>query len=142
MIVVTPDISLEENELQLKFIQATGPGGQNVNKVATAVQLRFNVAGTNAFSEAVKARLVKLAGKRMTNDGELLIEARRHRTQERNREDAIARLGALIAKAAVPPTPRRKTKPSKAARKKRLDEKRQKSEIKKTRRPLSRSNDE
>ena len=139
MIPVTSHITLDEGELKIKYILASGPGGQNVNKVATAAQLRFDVAGTEAFDNAVKARLTALAGNRMTNEGELVIEARRFRSQERNREDAIARLVALIQKAATPPKPRRKTKPSRAAREKRLDAKRQKSETKRKRRPVSKS---
>ena len=136
MIIVTPSISLNENELRFQFVLASGPGGQNVNKVATAVQLRFDVAHSPALPEDVRVRLVKLAGARMTKDGELLLTARRFRTQERNREDAIDRLVALIAKAAQKPKPRLKKRPSLAAKKRRLDNKRRRSERKRERRPV------
>lgn len=134
MISVTPTISLRDDELQFQFKLASGPGGQNVNKVATAAELRFDVAGSPSLPEAVRARLRALAGSRMTQEGELLITARRFRSQERNRQDAIERLSALIQKAAEPPKPRIKTKPSRAAKQRRMDEKRRVGVKKQTRR--------
>ena len=134
MIPVTPTISLRDDELQFQFKLASGPGGQNVNKVATAAELRFDVAGSSSLPEAVRARLQALAGNRITQEGELLITARRFRSQERNRQDAIERLSALIQKAAEPPKPRIKTKPSRAAKQRRMDEKRRVGVKKQTRR--------
>ncbi len=134
MIDVTPNIAICEDELRFQFKLASGPGGQNVNKVATAVELRFDVAGSPSLPEAVRTRL--LAGSRVTQDGELLITARRFRSQERNRQDAIDRLIALIQQAAEAPKPRIKTKPSRAAKQRRMDEKRRVGVKKQTRRPL------
>src|SRR2546421_11130247 len=108
---VTDEISLNEREIEESFVRASGPGGQNVNKLATAVQLRFNLA-RSALPDDVKTRLVRLAGRRLTNEGVLVITAQRHRTQERNRADALERLIELIRRAAVPPTPRRATRPT------------------------------
>ncbi len=136
---VTPTISIHEDELQFQFKLASGPGGQNVNKVATAAELRFDVARSPSLPEPVRARLLILAGSRVTQDGELLITARRFRSQERNRQDAIERLIALIQKAATPPKPRIKTKPSRAAKKRRMDDKRRIGEKKQTRRPVGSS---
>ena len=119
MITVTDTISVPESEVQERFVRASGPGGQNVNKVATAVQLRFNVAASS-LPEDVKHRLAKLAGSRMTQDGDVLIESREHRTQAQNREAARERLAALIKQASVKPRRRRKTKPSKSSVEKRL----------------------
>lgn len=133
MIRVTPRISLDENELEITYIRGSGPGGQNVNKVASAAQLRFNVATTSAFSDQVRDRLMRLAKRRMTRDGELIITARRYRRQDRNRDDAIERLVTLIREAAARPKPRKKTKLSRAAKKKRLDAKRKRSETKQRR---------
>lgn len=130
---VSPSFSLPDSELILDFVRSSGPGGQNVNKVATAVQLRFDVRASPSLPEAVKARLVRLAGKRMTSEGALVIEAKRYRTQEQNRADAELRLAALIRKALVPPKRRRPTRPSAAAKAKRLEEKRQRGEIKRAR---------
>ena len=134
MIQVTPTISLRDDELQFQFKLASGPGGQNVNKVATAAELRFDVAGSPSLPEAVRTRLRALAGNRMTQEGELLITARRFRSQERNRQDAIERLSALIQKAAEPPKPRIRTQPSRAAKQRRMDEKRRVGVKKQTRR--------
>ena len=134
---VTPDIHVPDSELEFRFILASGPGGQNVNKVATAVQLRFDVAASPSLPEPVRARLIDLAGSRMTKDGVLLISAKRHRTQERNRQDAQDRLLALLRRAARPPKPRRKTRPSKAAREKRMHAKRLQSDKKRARRNVA-----
>lgn len=133
MLEITNNLIIDETELKIDFIQASGPGGQNVNKVASAVQLRFDVANSPSLSDDVKARLTKLAGKRLTQDGILVIEARRYRTQEQNREDAIERLRVLIRKALEKPKPRKKTRPSKAAQEERLKEKKHHGEIKRTR---------
>lgn len=131
MITVTPAISLDEKELSFSFIRASGPGGQNVNKVATAVQMRFDVRNSTAFSDAVRERLEKLAGSRLTLEGEIVITANRFRTQERNRSDAIERLVALIAKAAEPPPPpRRPTRPTRASKERRLTAKVRRGQIK------------
>ncbi|HRD67407.1 MAG TPA: alternative ribosome rescue aminoacyl-tRNA hydrolase ArfB [Candidatus Competibacter sp.] len=136
MIDVVPGIAIREEELRFQFKLASGPGGQNVNKVATAAELRFDVAGSPSLPEAVRARLLTLAGSRVTQDGELLITARRFRSQERNRQDAIDRLIALIRQAAAPPKPRLKTRPSRAAKQRRMDEKRRIGDKKQTRRPV------
>jgi ribosome-associated protein len=133
MIRITSQLAIGENEIELQFIRASGPGGQNVNKVSTAVQLRFDVAHSPSLPEDVRARLMKLAGNRLTNEGELLIEAKRHRTQERNRQDAIARLVELIRHATERPKPRIATKPTRASKKRRLETKRQRSETKQAR---------
>ena len=124
MIEIPPNIALDDGELEFSFIRASGPGGQNVNKVATAVQMRFDARLSPSLPNDVSTRLQKLAGSRLTNDGVIVITANRFRTQERNKTDAIDRLVELIAKAAEPPPPpRKKTKPSRAARAKRVDSK-------------------
>ena len=123
MIAIPPDIELDEGELTFSFIRASGPGGQNVNKVSSAVQMRFDARRSPSLADAVSTRLQKLAGSRLTQDGVIVITASRFRAQERNRADAVDRLVALIAKAAVPPLARRATRPSRAAKAKRLDQK-------------------
>ena len=133
MIEILPSLALDDNELQFDYIRASGPGGQNVNKVATACQLRWDVRATPALSEDVKARLLKLAGSRATEEGILIIEAKRYRTQEQNRLDAIARLVALVQKALEEPKVRRKTRPSRTSSAARVDEKKRRGVIKRTR---------
>ena len=121
MIEITDAIALDENELAFSFIRASGPGGQNVNKVSSAVQMRYDARRSPSLSNDVSIRLQKLAGARLTQDGVIVITAARHRTQERNRADAIERLVELIAKAAVEPVKRRATRPTKASRQRRLE---------------------
>lgn len=133
MIQITPSIQIDERELQLEYVRASGPGGQNVNKVATAVQLRFDITNSSSLASGIKGRLIQLAGNRVNADGILMIEAKRFRTQEANREDAIQRFVELVRRSIVPPKPRRKTKPTSASKEKRLKEKKQRGEIKKER---------
>lgn len=141
MLHITPSITVDESEIQLDFIRATGPGGQHINKAATAVQLRFDARNSFSLPDDVRQRLVRLAGNRMTEDGTLVITARSFRSQERNRQDAIDRLVELIRKAAEEPKLRRKTKPARAAKKRRLDAKRRRSQTKRLRRSISRYED-
>lgn len=129
MIPVTDTLGIIEDEIQIDFVQASGPGGQNVNKVASQAQLRYNVL-TATLPDDVRARLLALASGRVTTDGTLIIHARRYRTQEQNRQDAINRLVELVRKAATPPKPRKKTRPTLASKQKRLELKRRRSEIK------------
>ncbi|HTY40777.1 MAG TPA: alternative ribosome rescue aminoacyl-tRNA hydrolase ArfB [Thermoanaerobaculia bacterium] len=129
MLHVTPSIAIPEEHLEERFVRASGPGGQNVNKVSTAVELRFDVAGS-ALPEDVKARLTALAGRRLGSDGILLIDSRAHRTQAQNRAEARERLAELVRRAAHRPRPRRKTKPTASAREKRLAAKQRRGRVK------------
>ena len=133
MIRVNAQIELDEREIQEDFVRASGPGGQNVNKVSTAVQLRFDVAHSPSLPEPVRARLVILAGRRLTQDGVLIIEAERYRSQRRNRDDALERLIELIREACEVETPRRPTRPTLASKKRRLDSKQRRGQTKKLR---------
>ncbi|MGB7537724.1 MAG: alternative ribosome rescue aminoacyl-tRNA hydrolase ArfB [Anaerolineales bacterium] len=130
MITVTPRIHLPEEELKIEYVRSSGPGGQNVNKVATAVQLRFDVRRSPSLPEDVRRRLVNLAGRRMTSEGILVLDARRFRTQEQNRTDALDRLRELVARAAVPPKRRKATRPTKSSLERRLKRKRLRGERK------------
>lgn len=134
MIQITEHISIDEKEIYEEFIRSSGPGGQNVNKVATAVQLRFNVRNSPSLPDDVRERLAKLAGKKLTEEGEIVITAKRFRTQGKNREDALNRLLELIRKATQKPKPRRKRRPSLISKQRRLDEKQKRSEKKQRRR--------
>jgi ribosome-associated protein len=134
MIDAAPGIVIDERELSEEFVRASGPGGQNVNKVSSAVQLRFDAARSPSLPEAVRARLLRLAGRRATADGVIIIEARRFRSQDRNRQDARDRLGELIRRAAEPPPPpRRKTRPTRSSREERLTGKTKRGSVKKKR---------
>jgi len=134
MIRVTPHISIDEREINESFVRASGPGGQNVNKLSTAVQLRFDVRQSPSLPGDVKARLERLAGSRLTRDGVLVIIAQRHRTQARNRDDALDRLLDLIRDAAVAPIKRRPTRPTKASRERRIEGKKRRAGVKHLRR--------
>ena len=141
MIQITRTITINEGEIQQKFTRSPGPGGQNVNKVATAVQLRFDVVKSPSLPDDVRKRLIHLAGRRITEEGVLIIEARRFRTQEGNRQDAISRLTELIRKAAEKPKPRKKTRPTHTSKLQRLETKHRKGEAKRMRRSTPRLED-
>jgi ribosome-associated protein len=134
MIQVNEAIAIDEEELQLDFVRASGPGGQNVNKVSTAVQLRFNVRDSGSLPDEVKRRLARLAGRRMTEEGILILEAKQHRTQEQNRQEAIDRLVELVRRAAEKPKVRKRTRPTAESQRRRLEAKRRRGEIKRLRR--------
>ena len=134
MIEITPSIHIDEQEVEFAFIRSAGPGGQNVNKVSTAVQLRFDLAGSTSLPPEVKQRLARLAGRRLTSQGTLVIEARQQRTQEQNRQAAIDRLVRLIRMALEPPKPRHRTRPTRASIARRLESKRRRGETKRLRR--------
>jgi ribosome-associated protein len=136
MIKISPSISIPESELTVEFVRSSGPGGQNVNKVETTVQLRFDIKGSPSLPEEVKKRLTSLAGHRVTSDGILMVTARRFRHQARNREDAMERFIHLVQRATLPPKERRKTRPTKASKERRLQEKRRSARIKSLRRDL------
>jgi ribosome-associated protein len=133
MIEITPTIQIDRADIEETFIRASGPGGQNVNKVSSAVQLRFNLKGARGLPADMRARAAKLAGRRLTKDGVIVLTAVNYRTQEQNREDALERLIELLKAAAIRPTPRRATKPSRNARKRRTDSKTQRGALKKLR---------
>jgi ribosome-associated protein len=134
MIRINARIAIDEREIGESFVRASGPGGQNVNKLSTAVQLRFDVRGSPSLPGDVKTRLERLAGTRLTRDGVLVIIAQRHRTQARNRQDALDRLVDLIRRAATPPVPRRPTKPTAASRERRIESKKRRAGLKRLRR--------
>ena len=136
MIKITPDISLNESELRFEFVRSGGPGGQNVNKVSTAVQLRFDVLGSPNLDQALKERIMKLAGRKMTREGLLIIHSYTYRSQEKNRDEAIRRLSDLIKEASRVPKRREKTKPTLASKARRLESKKKRSKVKEMRRPV------
>ena len=133
---ITKDIHIADDELEFAFIRSSGPGGQNVNKVSTAVQLRFDIHESPAISKKVKERLIKMAGNRVSGEGILIIDARTHRTQLRNKEEALKRLCALVKKAAVQPKRRVPTKPTRQSQEKRLQQKKERGEVKRLRRTV------
>ena len=134
LIPINCHLFLDDGEIEESFVRASGPGGQNVNKVSSAVQLRFDLSGSRSLPEEVRERVARLAGRRLTRDGVIVIIAQRYRTQERNRQDALDRLVALVRRAAEPPVPRRPTKPSRAAKERRLEAKARRATTKERRR--------
>ncbi|NLE43362.1 MAG: aminoacyl-tRNA hydrolase [Chloroflexi bacterium] len=141
MIQITADIAIPEDEITVSFVRASGPGGQNVNRVATAVQLRFDVGRSPSLPDDVRHRLIELAGRQITQDGVLIINARRYRTQERNRRDAVDRLAEMIRAAAVEPTARRRTRPTRASIRRRREDKEHRRRIKRMRRRVYANDD-
>jgi ribosome-associated protein len=142
LIQITHNIAIDEREIKEEFVRSSGPGGQNVNKVATAVKLRFDVVKSPTLPEDVRERLLRLGGNRITEKGVLIIDARRFRTQERNRQDALNRLVALIERASKKPKSRKKTRPTAASKRRRLVEKHQRSETKRMRKSVSGSRED
>jgi ribosome-associated protein len=141
MISVTTDIVIDEAEISMDFVRSSGPGGQNVNKVSTAVQLRFDVRNTPSLPVEIRERLIRQAGRRVTTEGVLIIQAARFRTQERNRQDAVDRLIELVRRAAEKPKHRVKTRPTLASKERQLTQKRRRGRIKKMRRIVTRDDD-
>lgn len=137
MLQITSSIQVDERELQFEHVRASGPGGQNINKVATGIQLRFDLSNSPSLASDLKGRLIRLAGKRVNADGVLVIQAKRFRTQEANREDAVKRFVELVQRASVKPKKRLGTKPTKASLEKRLKEKKQRGKVKKIRQDRS-----
>jgi ribosome-associated protein len=136
MIPITRTLAIDDSEIDVKFVRSGGPGGQHVNKVATAVQLRFDILGSASLPDDVRDRLITLGGNRVSDDGVLTIDASRYRSQTRNREDAVERLVELVRRASERPKKRRATRPSASAKKRRLEDKRRRSSTKQTRRPV------